>query len=212
MCVPGVGGCDRPEQRSDGRTHHFHREPREPICRRPPGEVRTTPHPDTVRCPALPCPRPFSFCGTIQLHDRIHLYQISSYYIIPWSISFHCIRIAFHRLTHCNVGAFGGRSPQFSGLLDYSQLLMADGEILFSGSIHGLYFFSSVFFLLLFFLPIAFAHSTTAQTKPRQSQYLRTTRTVEQPVIGPAQSNKTHTYRYRVRSCRPDSRVQQRKN
>ena len=70
---------------------------------------------------------------------------------------------------------------------------MADGEILFPGSIRGLYFFSSVFFLLLFFLPIAFAHSTTAQTKPRQSQYLRTTRTVEQPVIGPAQSNKVHT-------------------
>lgn len=106
------------------------------------------------------------------------------------------------------LGSFGGCPRQFSGISANSQLLIADGEIALSVSIHrprmDSFRFSS-FCVLLFcagFEPASLAHITkTAQIKLRQPQYLRTASTAEQSAISLAQSIKVRT---EVRACRPE--------
>ena len=108
-----------------------------------------------------------------------------------------------YTITYSNICAFGGRPRQFSGLSAYDQLLFSDEDFFFFSDRSMDHAWTVVFFLSLFcfvFQP-SFAHSTKAQTKLRQPQYLRTTSYAEQPAIGPAQSIKVQTI---VRSCRSE--------
>ena len=107
----------------------------------------------------------------------------------------------------CKADALGGHPRQFSGLSDYSQLLVAGGDISFSGHIPApsFLFFSLCFILFFVFGPssVCIRSGATIQTPIVTAAMIRThTATIaKQPAIGPAQSSKVHTT---VRSCRPD--------
>ena len=94
------------------------------------------------------------------------------------------------KLTYCDVYAFAGHPRQFSGLSNYSQRQIADGEIISLVSMPGLLiFFFLILSLILFFLRTRRNEGTN---QAPIAAYLRTASTAEQPAIGSAQSSKVH--------------------
>lgn len=65
-------------------------------------EHRHTPTPYPAQL-YLPCPSLFSSAKTVQIYERIRLYQIKSDHIIPWSASYNCKRVALHVSYHSRV-------------------------------------------------------------------------------------------------------------
>ena len=86
--------------------------------------------------------------------------------------------VVYYICTYCKVDAFGGHPRQFSGLSDYSQLLMADEKIDFlDRSLNSfiIFFPRLPFFLIFVFEPTMLLRTprVKGQTELRKPQYLR---------------------------------------
>ena len=102
------------------------------------------------------------------------------------------------------VDIFSRLSVRLSRSLPTGKLLFPDRSLQKQTVLMFSFFcFFCCLFLFYVFEPASSAHTTKAQTKLRQPQYLRAASTAEQLAIGPAQNSKVHTAVV-VRSCRPE--------
>ena len=110
-----------------------------------------------------------------------------------------------HRLIYSNIGTFGGRPRQYSGPSNYSQLLIVDGETIFSGSVHGLYtlFHFSIFSSSVLFQNLPLMRTARTHKPSSDSHHRTSSKHSKHPAIGPAQSNEVQYILY-IRSCRQE--------